>query len=258
MKKNNNILQFVLTTLSILLVSTQSNAQERHLYFKGDISSPHLITEATSIGITALINRSTGQFTYDNIFNIPITSGDLNGNSIKLKTISHYGLSLNDIFNNFGTGIKLGYKTDNFGFFNFATFGSAHYRFNNISLSFPNSTDYYDNSIHRIQFGIGANMTLGRIDQSARVTIEFGARYNIPIGYSGELGDGTGCLNSGITPIFAITVGGPKLMKKMGMNIGLHFEFMSYDWFKESEHFTNPYTINTWNLGLNLTMCPWK
>lgn len=258
MKLLKRIISFVLAAQFILLLPAKAKAQERHLYFKGDFTSLNLFTEVATMGITALINRSTGEFTYDNIWNFAITGGDLGGNSINFNLPSYTGVSLRSLFGNFGTGVKLGYKTDNIGFFNFAAFGSLHYRLNNFASSLPNSPDYDNNAIHRIQVGLGGNVTFGRIDQSIRVMVEVGARYNIPVYYSGVYGDGVGCLNSGITPTLAITVGGPKLMKKMGLNVGLHFEFMSYDWFKESQYFTKPYSISTWNMGVNLTMCPWK
>lgn len=242
----------------IALTSSQSFAERNpHLYVKGDFSSQNIITEALTLGATALINRSTNDFLWDNIWNMAAVYGNIDGQGLS-SDFGFAGIKPYQLFCNFGTGVKVGYQTDNIGFFNVKGYGSLHYRTNNQKICLPWETEGEVSSIHRLQIGAGGIVVLGAIHHSVRVAIEAGLRLNVPIYYSGPFGDGPSCLNTGVAPVLGVTVAGRELMKKCGMNIGLFFELPGYNIFKESDIFTRPYSVKTLNIGLNLTICPWK
>lgn len=256
------------------LVSTQNTFAEtnRHLYFKGDISNQSLVGVLIGEGIAAVINNYTHDFTYDNLWSLNTISGHKENSPVPgsnyLVTDNHYGsgifnpfsFKLKEMFGNFGTGIKLGYQSDNYGFFNWAAYGSLHYRMNYFDfqeLPYGNTAeDFMENMLYRVQFGIGINTTLGRVIDKAKFRIDANIRYNIPIGYNGPLGSGSSVLNSGLSTCIGIVWGGPTLFEKTGMNIGISYEWTNYNVFKESQIFQKPYSAIMHSFYITFTLCP--
>lgn len=246
--------RFLLAVI-IGLIPIQSVAEEnRHLFIKGDFSSLNFWTLLASMGTSALINRNADDFLWDNIWCIGMLYNGIG--SDMTKTV--YSFKPADLFSNFGTGVKVGYRTRNTGFFNYKGYGSIHYRTNNQRFSLKNERDKHLNSLHRLQLGVGGIVDLARIDQPLHVIIDLGLRFNIPLYYSGPYGEGPGCLNWGFTPVLGVSFAGRKLLKTTGMNLGFFCELPGYHVFKKSDEFPGINSIKTYSFGFNLTICPFK
>ncbi len=255
--------------LAILMVVVSNHDVKSQTYFKADFTSSNMWVDMLGIWATYGINKSIDKgFVVDNYLTMNawpvdvdnaanrtyITSSSNNINSL-------WGFSFPDILNGLGTGFKLGYKHEVGSFIkNWALYGSLHATYNYFLVDMStngNSFTEYGNSIIRCSPGIGGNITFGKDTSPVSVLIDINLRYDIPVFYKGELGDGAGCLKSGLSPRISMIVGGPHLKKK-GMNVGVFYEFMSYNLFKPSDYFTEPYSIKGSTFGINFTMFPWK
>lgn len=258
-------LKKVICAILIAAFSAPTIHADDHLFFKGDLQSGNMWTMMLNMGIAAWINNSAGDFRYDSYFTINAIH-----DSGSAGTSRMFGFKPHDLFVDYGTGVKVGYKSDNGGesFFNWNAYGSFHYKVSSFAINTifndPENRDErlmvreYDNAIHKFQIGIGASAILGSEESKVRVIVDAGLRYNIPFIYSGDLFDGAGSLNSGLSPIFSVTAAGSKhWMKKVGLQIGIWMEFGTYKLFKESKYFdSTPYKFTT--AGINFTLCPWK
>lgn len=250
--------------LFIGLLPLQTFAEKsEHFFFKGEFSSMNIIPVFAGMGIAALINRSSNDFVWDNMWMMGgFIDAEIAGESIT-SDVDFWGFKPHQLFSLLGTGVKMGYKTDNVGFFNFKGYGSLHYQTSNRMMTdwenrYNFEADKVLNSMHWMQVGIGGIAELGAIHHNVRVALDFGVRYNIPIAYSGPYGEGASALKAGIVPVIRVTVAGRKLMKTTGMNIGLEWQMPSYNVFKESEIVQPPYSLKTSYWGINMTICPWK
>jgi|GEM_PF-4163260 hypothetical protein len=250
-------IKILISIIIISLAGQTVHAKNDHFYFKGDISSTNIFTFFIGTGLTALINYKTNEFTYDNYWMFPSISGSMDG--VYKENI------IKDMFDNIGTGVKLGYQSTDFSFFNWAAYGSLHYRYNTyntmIKRLYPSPSMSSVDDVHRVQLGIGGHVILGSPENFVRGKIDFGLRYNVPFSYKGNWGDGPGCLNKGISPVFLFMIGGgEKWMKKIkvNMNIGFMVELAPYNMFKTSEVITKDDTYKVNYIGVNFTLCPWS
>lgn len=271
-----NKVKFVLVGILISCLSIPStNAQQ---YFKVDITSGNLFTGFAGLGAAYLINKSRDGFLVDNyitwnLFPASRLRADavMNTNNNKPYDIStstpdffapYYQFP--EILNGLGTGVKWGYGKEFNSFINeVAVYGSLHLTYNYFDLEMVkfednkivNSGDY-GNSIIRATPGIGAIVMVGKPDGYLTFKLDVNIRYDIPVFYKGKFGSGAGCLKSGFSPRISLTAGGPYfIMKSLGMNIGIFYEFMTYKWFKTSEYFGKPF-MKGGTFGLSFTAFP--
>lgn len=242
-------------TLIVCALWTQQIKGGDHTFFKGEVSASNMFLDIPLIALTGLINQNG--YIYENYWTTSVVTNSKDTDNLSSD------FSLKSIFNDIGTGIKLGYKSEKSeSFFNWATYGSLNYRLNQFKIQLPEENSprltYYKNAIHRIQIGVGIKATFGGMYQNIRVSIDFGLRYNIPIAYSGDLSDGTKLLNSGMSPIYTFTIfGGHKWMKNIGLALGLWYEHGNYKLFKQNDRFDNtPYKLRS--VGINITWRKWK
>lgn len=263
-------LRHTLIALFVIIIPGQASAERNpHLYLRGDFTSTNFLTYLATLGTTALINNKYGDFLWDNYlgagaFNLTAPNGNSLGAGSDELNNNLYGLKAKNIFSRFGTGIKIGYRTfDPLSFFNFRYYGSFHYLLTHCDIGIPGTFEYghytYDlNAFHSIRIGAGAGMRLGKIETGLQFDIDFGLEYNIPIAYSGSIVNGPSGLSSGFAPTISVKMGGPKLMRKTGMVIGLMFEFPGYDVFKESNKIIPIDNAKYYYIGINFTICPWR
>lgn len=250
--------------IGALIVSLSVSEVNSQTYFKADITSGNLWIDAAAIGASYLINKSKKQFVVDNYLTLNAFPTDVDNNhkitSTSDNIINPIGsFKFPEFLNGLGTGMKIGYKKEYEYFIShLVLYGSLHFTYNYFTLDMAgNGIPFksYENSTIRVSPGIGGNITLGR--QGFSVILDLNLRYDLPVFYKGTFGEGAGCLNSGFSPRMSASVGGP-VFKNLGMNIGVFYEFMTYNWFKPSEYFVEPYTSKCNTFGINFTMYPWE
>lgn len=273
-----NKVKFVLVGILISCLSIpNANAQQ---YFKVDITSGNLLTGFAGLGAAHLINNARDGFVVDNyvtwnLYPASRLQADavMNTNHNKPYDISTSNpdffatyYKFPEILNGLGTGVKWGYGKEFNSFINeIAVYGSLHLTYNYFDLTMVefednkivNSGDY-GNSIIRATPGVGALVMLGNPEGNVSFKLDVNIRYDVPVLYKGEFGSGAGCLKSGFSPRISLTAVGPWFIKKhLGMNIGIFYEFMTYQWFKTSEYFGEPF-MKGGTFGINFTMFPSK
>lgn len=236
----------VVVIIVLCCMCPRIKADDNH-YFKGDLWSGNIVTFMANMGITTLINKKTGQFTYDNI--------------VSLNNAGEYcfNFSWRALMAGFGTGVKVGYRTDNTSMLNFTGYGSLHYRISLRDFETKVGDELvrkYENTIHKMQIGTGGNVIIGNNRSYARVIVDAGLRYNIPFAKATDLPEAS--LNSGVSGMFGLIVaGGRHWMKKFGLQIGLWFEYSFYDMYKKNDLF-DAKGIRDHAAGMNMTWCPWR
>lgn len=241
--------------LSVLcLFATAPAFAAGEVFFKGNMVSANFWTLMLNMGITTLINSKTHQYTYDN----QMQFGGLSGSGDNSGKIS--GFSLSELFGNYGTGIRVGYKTRNRKFLNYAGFGSLDYKIMSDKISTVTEQVFryldYQTSSHLIQFGGGGNVVFGKETQKIQVVVDASILYDIPFGLSTDLPD---CeLESGFSSRYGVTVVlGERLLKKFGMHFGVWWQLSHHKYFKENPNFDSD-RYRYFSLGFNFTICPWK
>lgn len=251
-----------------MMALSTSLTTKAETYFKADVTSSNLYLDLLGGWATYGINKAKGGIVCDNYLTLDalsissdnaVTGTHISSSSKNLE--SPYSFKVPNLFNGLGMGVKWGYKKE-LGTFakDFAVYGSLHARYNYYIVEMATSSSHfedYGNSVLKLSPGAGANVTFGKDTSPVSVMLDFNLKYDIPVLYHGEFGDGAGCLNSGLTPRISLIVGGPHL-KKLGMNVGIFYEWSSYDLFKSSEYFVGSYSAKTSCFGINFTMFPWK
>jgi len=259
----------IICFLTIIVVSLSPMTVKSETFFKGEITSGNFYVDMLGIWATYGINKAhgTGGFLYDNYLTMSSLSVDVGSNNYSVSTSSDsfnkslFGFKFQELLNGLGTGIKLGYS-NHYEFFvkQWGLYGSIGTTYNYYVLDVNRvgtSAQTFDNSVLKVSPGVGAQIDFGKVTSPVSVRLDVNLRYDIPILYSGDMGSGASCLNSGLSPRISLTVGGATLMKK-GMNIGVFYEWMTYDLFKPSEYFIEPYQVSGSTCGINFTMYPWK
>lgn len=258
----------LISILTILLISLSSPAGNPGTYFNGEFTSGNLWIDMLGIWATNEINKPKKNFFFNNYLTMSTLSVDIESYSNKtLVTNSSdnflscsYSYKFPELLNGLGTGIKWGYKKEYHSFLtSWALYGSLHATYNYYLLDvnkIGEGTEKSGNSVMRVSPGIGANLTVGKLGPQ-RVTLDINLRYDIPVLYKGDFGNGTSCLKSGLSPRISMGVWGPHL-KKLGMNIGMFYEWMNYNLFKQSDYFIEPYKVKGNTFGINFTMYAWE
>lgn len=245
-------LKTLIAALLLVGVTAPSLHADDNVYFKGELSSGNVWTDFANMGIAAIINNQTGRYTFNSI---------LNFGGVRSTSDNMSGFGIRDLFSLYGAGIKIGYASDRFGFFNYAPYGSVHYNVNCFDIETVTSTNYhytaYANTIHSAQLGAGINLLFGSVENKVRFNVDAGLRYNLPFIYKGELANGVSGLNSGVHYVIGGTlVSGPSLLSKFGMSIGIIVEFTPTRTFKDTKLFDSS-RYKYFSIGWVCTLCPW-
>lgn len=207
----------------------QAQNQMPHLFYRVDVASSNPVVFVGSNIITGLVNKMSNRTIFDDMYSYSFYPGQ-GGYETK-----HYpfmkGFTGHDMFNDFNTGVKLGYNSDFImSNVNWGLYASAHYAINQFEGKRMGETDFFNNDIQRMQLGGGVMLILGNIEKPWRIILEAGLRYNIPVYYHGHALLTKDDLNKGLTGHYAVKFGGQGWMQ----NIGLYADVMHYDLFKSN------------------------
>lgn len=203
MTKNKTLL----IVLSLCFTATV-NAQ-RHLYHRIDVGSSNVYTFVLSNLITSYTNYFTHDILFDNSYVYTIYGGKVDGESFKTKAFTPMGITASELFNDAFVGVKLGYKSDLMGAFNWGLYASGHFRVYQFKAKSAAMEDYIKERHNYLKPGVGLMLTFGNIESKIKVEIEAAARYDFPIGYKGLWGTkANDVLGKGISSHYSIKVGG--------------------------------------------------
>lgn len=232
-------------------------------FFKGDFMSSNLWVDAT-VGIwgTYLINKAYGDQLFDNYLGMSGLNAVSNNmtNNIKIassdKQIENlWSFKFPNIFNGTGTGFKWGYWNETGKILSrWYVYGSLHgvYDYLLIDMSDVSPFATYGNSLIRVSPGVGFMVTIGG-DSSFGVKLDVNMRYDLPVYYNGEFGNDASSIRSGLSPHIGIDFTGARL-RNTAMNIGMFFDFTTYNLFKPSEYFAVDSKSKIYRVGINFTM----
>ncbi|MDO4158908.1 MAG: hypothetical protein Q4D41_00450 [Prevotellaceae bacterium] len=191
-----------------LCLATTVNAQ-RHFYHRIDVGSSNIYTFVISNLITGYANYLTHDILFDNSYVYTIYGGKVDGESVNTQGLNPMGITASELFNDTFIGIKLGYKSNLMGAFNWGVYASGHYRVNQFKEKLATAEDYTKERFNYFKPGVGILLTFGGIESKVKVELEAAARYDIPVGYKGLWGsNSTNVLGEGISSHYSIKVGG--------------------------------------------------
>lgn len=133
------------------------------------------------------------------------------------------------LFSNIIVGDKIGYLSDLMGSVNYCIYGAAYYNLQQFKLM-ENSEDYTSICTQKIQLGGGLMCILGSIENSNRLILDAGLRYNIPIHFKGEGIDAdlNDMMNKGISSHYMV-----KYSMGSSVAVGATVDIMHYNMFKD-------------------------
>lgn len=248
MKHHQISKNLIIALLSVLMTAASANAQNRHFYHRGDISSGNAYMFVGTNLLTAFANYLTHDILFDNSFNYTLFDGKLYGEDIKTKCNNIMGLKARELFNDFSIGAKLGYKSDSYGMVNWGVYGSFHYKINQFQIKASPTEDYTNERMNYIRPGIGVFAIFGDIESAVKFQIEYGLRYAIPVAYKGIAGDGSDALSNGLQSHISLKLGGAH-----DFSGGVFVDINHFDSYKDmpSDSKFKSYTI-----GVTLTITP--
>lgn len=232
----------------ILCFATTVSAQ-RHFYHRIDVGSSNIYTFVLSNLITGYANYFTHDILFDNSYVYTIYGGEVDGESVKTKAFNPMGITASDLFNDAFAGVKLGYKSDLMGAFNWGIYASGHFRINQFKVKSTDIEDYSKERFNYFKPGIGLLLTLGGIESRIKVEFEAAARYDFPVGYKGLWGtNAKDVLGKGLSSHYSIKVGGYSWF-----SAGVFADLCHYDLYtnRQSNSSFKPYSF-----GVTFTITP--
>lgn len=232
----------------ILCIATTTSAQ-RHFYHRIDVGSSNIYTFVLSNLITGYANYFTHDILFDNSYVYTIYDGEVDGESVTTKAFSPMGITASDLFNDAFAGVKLGYKSDLMGAFNWGIYASGHFRINQFKAKSVDIGDYSKERFNYFKPGIGLLLTLGGIESKVKVEFEAAARYDYPVGYKGLRGtNAKDVLSKGLSSHYSIKVGGYSWF-----SAGVFADLCHYDLYTNTQ---NNSSFKPYSFGVTFTITP--
>lgn len=237
----------IILTMCLAIAST-ANAQV--FFHRIDVNMGNIYSFVASNLISAGLNQLTKDRLVDTSFGYTIYSHHSNSDDINIKDYNRTGLTIKDLFADSTFGAKLGYQSSNPGVFNWAIYGSCHYRINQFKLLYDDSQ--FRQNIQRLQLGGGLLFSFGDIEHDTRFVIEAGLRYNIPIFYDGSIGESaSSAINTGLTSHYSLRFGGFGFLK----GVGIFAEVPHYNSVKGQTVHTG-LSLKPYTFGITYTIMP--
>lgn len=230
-----------------LLSSSVANAQ-RHFYHRIDVGTSNIYMFALSNLATGYTNYLTHDILFDNSYVYTLFGGNVDNESVKTKPLSPIGVTSSELFNDAFAGLKLGYKSDQMGIFNWGVYVSSHFRINQYKAKFAAMTDYTKERIEYFKPGTGLLLTFGGIESKVRIQIEAAARYDIPVSYKGMFGNKNDVLGKGISSHYSIKVAGYS-----DYSVGIFADLCHYKLYDKTQSNS---TFKPYSFGVTFTITP--
>ena len=231
-----------------LCFATTVSAQ-RHFYHRIDVGSSNIYTFVASNLITGYANYFTHDILFDNSYIYTIYGGAVDGKSVKTKAFSPMGITASELFNDAFAGIKLGYKSDLIGAFNWGIYGPGHFRFNQFKAKFVMMEDYAKERFNYFKPGIGLLLTFGGIESKVKVELEAAVRYDFPVSYKGLWGtNAKDILGKGLSSHYSIKVGGYSWF-----SAGIFADLCHYELYSNTK---NNSSFKPYSFGVTFTITP--
>lgn len=229
----------------------RDKAKSHNLYFRIDLASGNIYPVVTSMA-TGLFNYWLDQPLFETSYNYSFITAKYNDEKLDVKKYKFNGLTAHDLFNDVQVGIKLGYQTYSTELFNFGLYASGHYKIDQFQIKGAGDAGYCNHNIHRIQLGLNAFTSIGRMGDPLKVSIEAGCRYNIGCLYKNPYDNDTDMLNNGLCSHFALKFAGEGILQ----DFGVFANFNHYNLLKEKEIIGGVNEIKGWSIGLTFSLTP--
>lgn len=222
--------------------------RNHNLIFNGEIAFSNVYTWLVSSSAAGAINGLLNTSFFENslIESVYSTKTD----DLTVKPMKYYGATANDLFGDMQLGIKLGYQTYNPGFFNIGAYASAHYKLSQFRVETDRNTQKH--RTQRALLGITTRFSFGSMEQSTRVIVEAGVRYNFALAYKSPMSTDKDQTRSGLSSHYALMLAGPRYLQDVGVFVDVnHFNMWKNTGYGEK---LNHYTIGlTWRATIPQT-----
>lgn len=210
--------------------------RNHNLIFNGEIAFsnvyPWLATSLAMGAVNGVLNTS--------FFETPLLESvySTKADDLTVKPMKYYGATANDLFGDMQLGIKLGYQTYNPGFFNIGAYASAHYRLSQFRVETDKDTQKH--RTQRALLGITARFSFGSMEQSTRVIVETGVRYNMALSYKSPMSTDIDQTRSGLSSHYGIMLAGPRYLQDVGVFVDVnHFNmWKNTEYGEKLNHYT--------------------
>lgn len=227
------------------------HAVSPNFYHRIDVTTGNLYTFAASNLLSAGVNKLADDRLLDTSFGYTYNTISAEGERKHARDYNRVGVQVRDLFADCSFGIKLGYQSFDFSWFNWGLFVSAHYKANRFKWEHNEEMDRV--KTQRIQPGVGVMLSLGDIESGSRVIIEAGIRYNIPTGGCGDWGDkASDIMNRGVSGHYSLRFGGRSWLQ----GIGIFAEIPHYHLLKAAS--VAGIKLHSYTFGITYSICPWN
>ena len=238
--------------IALFAVVFALSAKCQVFFHRIDINTGNIYTFVASNLVSAGLNQLTKDRLADTSFEYTFYSKDSASGQLDIKDYNRAGITVKDLFADCNFGTRLGYQSFNPGVFNWAVYGSAHYRINQFKLG--ESDNLLREDIHRLHVGGGLLFSFGNIEHATRIVVEAGLRYNIPVKYSGNMGsEAKDIIASGLTSHYCFRFGGLGFLK----GLGVFAEIPHYNIFKNDVAVAG-LSVKPYTIGITYTILPWE
>lgn len=250
----SRITLIILTIIITIAGAPLSNAVSPNFYHRIDVSSGNLYTFVASNLVSAGINKVTEDRLLDTSFEYTYNKVTTNGVSARGKDYNRVGLTAKDLFSDSSFGVKLGYQSFNFSWFNWGLYASAHCKFNR--FKWEQGTETYGIKYNRFQPGVGLMISFGDMESSVRFIVEGQLKYNMPIGEAGDWGDenSTEVWKSTFSSHYTIRFAGSSWLQ----GIGIFAEIPHGNPVKWTQFSPAKISLDSYTFGITYTICPWN
>lgn len=227
---------FILLSLFSIQTSVLASGRIKHqsFYYSVDLNYGNLYSFAASSCLTGLLNYWIGMPLFINgyAYEIPNFSSD----KLTYSNYSTVGVQARDLSNNINPGVRIGYRSEYFGAFNWGIYATCHYNYKQYSISEDITQVLNRISEHWIQPGACIRFAFGKITGNTAAILDVGVKYSFPMKYQGIYGNDLTQLNSGFISHIAASVGGHRFLQNISLFVDIwHFNVLNKSFVADDE-----------------------
>ncbi len=223
-----------------------------NFYHRIDLTSGNLYSFAASNLLSAGLNKLSQDRLLDTSFGYTYNSVTTDWHTQHAGSYNIAGLLARDLFADTSLGIKLGYQSFNFSWFNWGVFASIGGKYNRFKWKYID--DIYSVKYQRLQPGTGLLLSLGSMESSSRIILECQIKYNIPFGNCGAWGDkASEVYKNNFSSHYSLRFAGASWLQ----GFGIFAEILHGNPVKSTRYSSTTISLKSFTFGITYTICPW-